>query len=544
MAALNINEFEEGNSSLQTETSNSNTPHFTRVARDVVSFCKLRRIVVTFLLALWSTFPVEGEFLCVLEKLLTGRNRNSQKKLHPCESRCLRLKFSHKVAGPVVYTGDCIFPNGTTLELVDVVTGQVVRDVPLVSPQVEIFLLNDDENWTSQELNNHIWMPKRGRKSGRDHNPYLRLEGGVVSVDEIKFKHKSQHKKKLKMVRLGARIVDQPEEIEVKEAMTGSFTVKDKRLKSKKRFPPLPTDDVWRLAKIGRNGAFHQQLTGNDITTVEDFSMKLQKNPQELFQIVGKSMPEKYWEEATAHAKSCNLDGRKYSYHHLETGKDFTVVFNVARQVMWLDSGDGLRHFNMLSESQKVYAHKLVETAFANWKNVEKSDNEISAVDHLPPSGNLVTVGECKLEFQNTSGTTERVEKAECSTSYAIPDCHSEPDEMSLTIKKFMEFVSSDEIQFDDLAYVNSTSAIQFHELQHGEMTQNQFTQFMVSENVTNANEHCKMNNVIMVPEASTTCKSKKSWTKIFSMSKWLELNRSVRLKKVRMTKKRKLNST
>lgn len=54
---------------------------------------------------------------------------------------------------------------------------------------------------------------------------------------------------------------------------------------SKKRFPPLPTDDVWRLAKIGRNGAFHQQLTGNDITTVEDFSMKLQKNPQELFQV-------------------------------------------------------------------------------------------------------------------------------------------------------------------------------------------------------------------------------------------------------------------
>lgn len=62
-----------------------------------------------------------------------------------------------------------------------------------------------------------------------------------------------------------------------------------------------------------------------------------------------------------------------------------------------------------------MYAHKLVKIAFANWENVEKSDNEISIMDDLSPSpkiggtsrchlGNLVTVDECQsLAFQNTS---------------------------------------------------------------------------------------------------------------------------------------------
>lgn len=65
---------------------------------------------------------------------------------------------------------------------------------------------------------------------------------------------------------------------------------------------------------------------------------------------------------------------------------------------------------------KQAYAQKLVETAFANWENVEKSDNEISTIVSPPPriggmsschQGNLVTVDECQsLEFQNTSVST------------------------------------------------------------------------------------------------------------------------------------------
>lgn len=67
---------------------------------------------------------------------------------------------------------------------------------------------------------------------------------------------------------------------------------------------------------------------------------------------------------------------------------------------------------------KQVYARKLVKTAFANWENVQKFDNEISITDHLSPSpklgdmsrchlGNLVTVNEHhSLEFRNASVST------------------------------------------------------------------------------------------------------------------------------------------
>jgi len=71
-------------------------------------------------------------------------------------------------------------------------------------------------------------------------------------------------------------------------------------------------------------------------------------------------MSENYWKKVTMHAKTCNLDGRKYLYHHLETEQKFTVAFDVAGQVMWLDSGCGLLHFNMLRDTQKVYIYRLI----------------------------------------------------------------------------------------------------------------------------------------------------------------------------------------
>lgn len=182
-------------------------------------------------------------------------------------------------------------------------------------------------------------------------------------------------------------------------------------------------------------------------------------------------------------------------------------------------------------------------------------------------------------------GTTETYRSAECSTSYAFVDRQSVSDEMSVAItspghsgfgpwgyqnspndiisaisesgdwEELMQYLSSDAIQFDDFLYrelgqtnnsVAETIATQFHQLQHGVAMDLLQNQFMVSENVhnedsTNTNQQCPMNNVSIVPEAST-CKDKykKIWIKITSIVKWLALNRFVKLKKVRMTKKRK----
>lgn len=39
----------------------------------------------------------------------------------------------------------------------------------------------------------------------------------------------------------------------------------------KKHHPPALEDEVWRLEKIGKGGAFHQKLSSEGITTVQDF---------------------------------------------------------------------------------------------------------------------------------------------------------------------------------------------------------------------------------------------------------------------------------
>ncbi|KAG5618310.1 hypothetical protein H5410_018134 [Solanum commersonii] len=593
MAAHNIDMFEEGNSSSHTETTNSNTPPFMGLAdcgRLSASFlvdfsgdcygCRLE-------IVLSDVIQVEDESHCELEEILTDRNRiNSQKKLDPCESRCLCLKFSHEIA-PVVFTGECIFADGTKLELVDAVTGQQVRHGALASSaQVEIFVL-DDENWTIEELNNHIMVQTRGGTSRRNQNPYLRLEGGVVSVNEIKFKHTPKHMKKLNVVKLGARVVDQPEVI---EAVTGPFTVKDKRSKSKKRYPPSPTHDVWRLEHIYNNGAFHKRLTENGIKTVEDFLIELQNNPQRLrhanllivflqvsalrqslakacLKIIGKKLQRMLRLAILMEESTCTIIWRR--------NKNLRWLFDAAGQVMWLDSGCGLLHFNMLRDTQKAYAQKLVEIAFANWETVEKSDNEISI--NVSPSpriggmsrchlGNLVTVDECQsLEFQNPSGTNRWIDSAEFSTSYAIANRQSvsvaitspghsglgnweylnSPNNITSAIsepgdsEEYMQYLSSIAIQFDDFSYrelgqtnnsAAETSATQFHGLQHGETMDLSHNEFMVSENVhTFINEdgtntlQRQMNNVSLVPEASL-CKDeyKKSWIKISSILKCL----------------------
>lgn len=50
----------------------------------------------------------------------------------------------------------------------------------------------------------------------------------------------------------------------------------------KKHYPPALKDEVWRLEKIGKDGAFHKKLNVNGINTVEDFLRLLIRDQQGL----------------------------------------------------------------------------------------------------------------------------------------------------------------------------------------------------------------------------------------------------------------------
>jgi hypothetical protein len=52
-----------------------------------------------------------------------------------------------------------------------------------------------------------------------------------------------------------------------------------------KHYPPLLDDEVWRLEKIGKNGAYHQALSGSGIYTVQKLLQSYKKNEQKLFKV-------------------------------------------------------------------------------------------------------------------------------------------------------------------------------------------------------------------------------------------------------------------
>jgi hypothetical protein len=50
----------------------------------------------------------------------------------------------------------------------------------------------------------------------------------------------------------------------------------------KKHYPPALNDEVWRLDKIGKDGAFHKRLNQAGLWTVEHFLRLVVMDPQRL----------------------------------------------------------------------------------------------------------------------------------------------------------------------------------------------------------------------------------------------------------------------
>lgn len=57
----------------------------------------------------------------------------------------------------------------------------------------------------------------------------------------------------------------------------------------KKHYPPLLNDDIWRLEKIGKDGAFHKKLNAAGIFTVEEFLRLLVRDQQKLRNVSAQS---------------------------------------------------------------------------------------------------------------------------------------------------------------------------------------------------------------------------------------------------------------
>ena len=155
----------------------------------------------------------------------------------------------------------------------------------------------------------------------------------------------------------------------------------------KKHHPPFLEDEVWRLEKIGKDGAFHKRLNRESVRTVKDFLTLLHLDGPRLrkvlfwssfvlllcmpkvvtvqqryvflpllyvqiMQILGGGISTKMWEATVEHAETCVLTD-KVHYYYPDGVNKAGVVFNVVGEVRGLIS-DKFVSVDDLTEQEKV----------------------------------------------------------------------------------------------------------------------------------------------------------------------------------------------
>nr|XP_015616224.1 calmodulin-binding protein 60 D [Oryza sativa Japonica Group] len=200
----------------------------------------------------------------------------------PSSSKNFQLQFMTKLSLPI-FTGSKIEGESSlsiTIALVDTVTREVVASGDESLMKVEIVVLEGDfeggegDDWTAQEFNNNIIRAREGKRPLLSGDIFVGLIKGIGAVGELSFTDNSSWTRSRKF-RLGAKTEDGSYNgVRVREAKSESFVVKDHRGELyKKHHPPILDDEVWRLEKIGKEGAFHKRLNREKIVTVKDSSL-------------------------------------------------------------------------------------------------------------------------------------------------------------------------------------------------------------------------------------------------------------------------------
>ncbi|KAG2244302.1 hypothetical protein Bca52824_093858 [Brassica carinata] len=303
---------------------------------------------------------------------------SSPKRIGGPDSRNLQLRFRTRLSLPLFTGGRVEGEQGATIHvvLIDANTGRHVTLGPEASLKLEVVVLegdfnkDDGEDWTQEEFESHVVKERDGKRPLLTGDLCVVLKEGLGTLGELVFTDNSSWIRSRKF-RLALRVASGCcDGIRVREAKTEAFSVKDQRGELyKKHYPPALNDEVWRLEKIGKDGAFHKKLTAEKIVNVEDFLRKLVKDSAKLRAALGSGMSNKMWDVLVEHAKTCVLSGKLYIYY-AEDSRTVGVVFNNIYELSGLISGDQYFSADSLDDSQKVYMDGLVKKAYDNWNQV------------------------------------------------------------------------------------------------------------------------------------------------------------------------------
>ncbi|CAI9283883.1 unnamed protein product [Lactuca saligna] len=225
----------------------------------------------------------------------------------------LKLIFSDDVVVSPVFTRQKITGKNGGNEsikviLVDADTHEQVTTGPMAFSNVKIVLLRGNYDGTTMEdgeFEKNIvvnWGKKKNLLVG---DVYVHLQHGTGTIGEIRIQHDKNHIRIVEF-RLGAMVVDSSCSYQVKQAISQSFKVKDRRNAQKSLRSLSPTDKVWQLKNISKNGVINKRLERANVCNVNAFLDMYYSNPQALQEIC--RVKGKNWETTVNHAKTCNVD--------------------------------------------------------------------------------------------------------------------------------------------------------------------------------------------------------------------------------------------
>ncbi|XP_074269951.1 calmodulin-binding protein 60 C-like isoform X1 [Silene latifolia] len=306
------------------------------------------------------------------------------KRIEASDGRSLQLQFRSRLSLPLFTGGKVEGEQGAAIHivLVDANSGQLVNTGAESCAKLDIVVLEGDFNdeddtiWTEEKFESHLVKEREGKRPLLHGELQVTLKEGVGTLGELTFTDNSSWIRS-RQFRLGLKVASgYCEGFRVREAKTEAFTVKDHRGELyKKHYPPALSDEVWRLEKIGKDGAFHKRLTKAGIISVEDFLRFVVRDPQRLRNILGSGMSNKMWEALVEHSKTCVLSEKLFIYYS-ECPQGVGVMFNSIYEFTGLIAGGQYYSTDALSDTQKIYADTLIKKAYDNWMHVVEYDGK------------------------------------------------------------------------------------------------------------------------------------------------------------------------
>ncbi|KAF2919364.1 hypothetical protein DAI22_08g129400 [Oryza sativa Japonica Group] len=303
----------------------------------------------------------------------------------------LKLVFTKQLKLPIFTNNKLvdIDNNPIEIQLVDTRTNLIVTPsnthLGYSAIKLEVLVLDGDfrydedgARWTDDQFSTAIVKAREGRRPLLVGTVSVTMSNhGVAVIDDVSFTDNSSWIRSRKF-RIGVRVVMLTDScgLRIQEAVSESFTVKDHRGELyKKHFPPLLTDNVWRLRNIGKDGPIDKRLEAEGIKNVQDFLKLNTMNPNKLKSLVG--MSDRQWSATLKQAKSCDMGGKCYVFK----SEGCEIKFNPVGEILAVRFGGRMCSLHELLPHQMVQIKQLVSQAYQQWDQMEEVQNEMALVD-------------------------------------------------------------------------------------------------------------------------------------------------------------------